>query len=793
MQTITNHISINPSIMGLSSAEVQERISKGLVNTSPDKITKSTWQIIQDNVFTLFNAFNLAIGVCIALVGAYSSLFFLAIIALNVLIGIVQEWRAKKMVENLTLISSPKTCVIRDGVSDLIANSDVVLDDVVLLDAGKQIIADAMILEGEIEVNESMLTGEADPVIKRVGDTLLSGSFVICGQCYATVTHVGLQNFATQITQQAKKHKPLNSELMKAFQKVTRITSFFIIPLGVILFCEAYFLRTDSIQSSVVTSAAALLGMLPKGLVLLTSITLAVSVVRLGKKRTLVQELYSVETFAHIDTLCIDKTGTLTEGKMEVTDILLLASDILPVSLDEMMGNFIHASQDNNATFLALHEYFTPCHTLTPVGRVPFSSARKWSALCFQQNGTLILGAPDVICPSYKLDEQAKQAQKQGARILMVAYTNQMIENYELCPATPAALLILADPIRNNVRDVLHFFTHEGLHIKVISGDNPQTVAAVAAQAGIANADTFIDASTLHSDDDLVEALDHYAIFGRVTPNQKARMVQHLQQKGHKVAMTGDGVNDVLALKEADCSIAMGEGSDAARQVSQLVLLDSQFESLKDVLMEGRRVVHNMTRSASIFYLKTLYSIMLSIVAAIANIPFPFMPIQITLMDLAIEGYPNFFMTFEPNHKPIQGQFLPTVMRRALPSALLIVIYMMISSGLSGWLGLDPMTQTTLMYDVLASCSIMLVFRTCQPFNAWRAALWLSMTIGFYAATLLFRNILHLGLLNGQALLVFVVFALLAYPLTSLLAFILKKAEPSLFKIRMKLTQKNVG
>ena len=772
------------TIIGLSSAEVRERITQGLVNTSPDKITKSTWQIIKDHVFTLFNAFNLAIGICIALVGAYSSLFFLAIIALNICIGIIQEWRAKKMVENLSLISSPKTCVIRNGDSQMIANHDVVLDDVVFLDAGKQIIADAILLEGEIEVNESMLTGEADAVIKRAGDTILSGSFVICGQCHAKVIHVGLQNFATQITQQAKKHKPMNSELMKSFQKVTRITSFFIIPLGIILFCEAYFLRGDAIQSSVVTSAAALLGMLPKGLVLLTSITLAVSVVRLGKKRTLVQELYSVETFAHIDTICVDKTGTLTEGKMEIVDIVSLAPDRLPLSFDAMMGNFIHASQDNNATFLALHDHFASQDALTPISRVPFSSARKWSAVSFDQHGTLIVGAPDVVCPSYALDAHAKQAQEEGSRILMVAYADQVIENYELCSATPAALLILADPIRKDVRNVLRFFSDEGVDIKVISGDNPQTVAAVAAQAGVSNASAFVDASTLPSDEALIAALDQYAVFGRVTPSQKAKMVQHLQKKGRKVAMTGDGVNDVLALKEADCSIAMGEGSDAARQVSQLVLMDSQFESLKDVLMEGRRVVNNMTRSASIFYLKTLYSIMLSIVAAIVNIPFPFMPIQITLMDLAIEGYPNFFMTFEPNHTRIRGRFLPTVMRRALPSAVLIVAYMVILFGLSSHFGFDSLTRTTLMYDSLASCSIMLVFSACRPFNAWRAALWGSMTIGFYVATILFKNILHLGVLHGTSLLLFLAFALMAYPLTLLLTALMKKVESLIFKKR---------
>lgn len=765
----------NETAMGLTDAQVEERIKKKQINTAPERITKTTWEIIRDNVFTLFNAINLAIGICIALVKAYSSLFFLAVVALNVLISIIQELRARRMVEELSIVSSPRTTVLRNGKKEDIANESLVLNDIIFLETGKQISTDSVVLDGEIEVDESLLTGESDALIKRIGDTILSGSFVVSGKCCAEVMHVGLDNYAAKIAQKAKKHKPVNSELMNSFRKVTRLTSFFIIPLGIILFCEAFFLRSDLIKDSVVNTSAALLGMLPKGLVLLTSISLAVSVIRLSKKRTLVQELYCIETLAHVDVICLDKTGTLTEGNMRVSNIIPLESNTFREPLEDIMADFIYASDDNNATFLALQQYF-PNGAQRPLSsRVPFSSARKWSSVSFENFGTIVVGAPEIICPDFIFSKDILNQQKHGSRVLLVAYTNDIISDSSLPILKPVSLIILTDPIRQDARETLDFFAKENVNVKVISGDHPETVSSVAQLAGVANAHAFVDASLITSKEELEIALQRYTVFGRVSPTQKADMVKLLQKNGHKVAMTGDGVNDVLALREADCSLAMGAGSDAARQISQLVLLDSQFSSMKDVVMEGRRVVNNLTRTAGIFYLKTIYSIILSVVCVIANMKFPFLPIQITLMDLAIEGYPSFFMSFESDNNQIKKAFLPTVFQKALPSAILIVLNIILIALLSPVFGFTPAIETTVMYYVTAANSIMLVFRCSQPFNKLRIFLCSTMTIGFYVATILFKNLLHVEILTGTPLLLFLVLALLSYPAASLIHWIIKK------------------
>lgn len=755
---------------GLNSKELEQCIANGDINTPPKSATRTTWQIIRDNLFTLFNAFNLIIGIGIAAVGAYTSLFFLFIIAINVSIGILQELRAKKMVEELSITLSPKTKVIRNGSQQDILNENIVLGDLMILSAGSYINSDAQIVDGEIECNESMLTGESDAILKKNGAEILSGSFVVSGKCKAKVIRVGPENYANKLTQTAKTHKPLNSELMKALKTVTKITAFFIIPIGLILFYQAFFVRGDIIKDSVVMTSAALLGMLPKGLALLTSISLAIGVMNLARKRTLVQELYCIENMAYIDVLCLDKTGTLTEGKMHVSDISIIDDSTLPKNLNDMMSDFLSATDDNNATYEALCSHFSKSSTLPNIEkRIPFSSERKWSSVSFTHNGSIIVGAPDIIFPNYNIDKNILRLQEDGIRLLMIGYTPQVVSSYNLPNIIPVALIMLSDPIRQNVNDTLQFFANEGIDIKVISGDNPKTVSAIAKKAGVKDAENFVDASSLENESDLKKALKTHSVFGRVTPSQKAQMVKLLQSDGHRVAMTGDGVNDVLALRNADCSIAMGEGSNAARQISQLVLLDSQFESVKDAMLEGRRVMNNMIRSAGIFYIKTIYSVVLSIVCILFNIPFPFLPIQVTLMDLALEGYPSFFMAFEPNYNKVKGKFLPTVLRRALPTAIIIVFGIVTVNSLYSSVGLSQSMATTLMYYITSISTIALILWCAKPLNKFRAFLMITMTIGFYFATILFKGLLHLDIINGTALIIFLLFTVAIYPLTLLM------------------------
>lgn len=747
---------------GLTQEQVQRQVAQGLQNTQQDKITRSTGQIFKENICTLFNLFNIVIAIALALVGAWSNLLFIGIIALNTLIGILQELRAKKLVDELCLLSVPVATVVREGKQQKLPVEELVLWDIMLLESGEQICTDAVVLDGEIEVNEALLTGESDAVIKRAGDHLLSGSFVISGKSTVQVEHVGSENFAARLAAQAKKHKKVNSELLRSMRKVTRFTGFFILPLGIVLFLEALFLRGDILADAVVSTAAGLLGMLPKGLVLLISIGLAVGVIRLAKRNVMVQSLYSLETLAHVDTLCLDKTGTLTEGKMSVEGVYPLGQ--CPKPFAELMGSFLHHTHDNNASFQALNQYFDKNTLHEPVQNVPFSSERKWSAMTFA-TGTLVLGAPERLMQGDMLPEVAEAVQS-GKRVLLAGWTEQAVQkNQPLPPVQPLQAIVLSDPVRKTAAETLRYFKQEGLDIKVISGDNPATVAAVAREACLDHADACIDMTGVESPADIASAAEKYTVFGRVSPQQKKQLVCALQASGHSVAMTGDGVNDILALREAHCSIAIGSGSDAARQVSQLVLLDSDFSALTEVLAQGRRVVNNITRVASVFFVKTIYSILLSIICVLFNVPFPFLPIQITMIDLIIEGYPAFFMSFEPDDRKMKGRFLPTVLRKALPNALTIVILAIILPLVLPHFALDAQQMDLLLYLLLGFVGILAVFKACVPFNKLRVFLFVTMTVGFFVAVLLFHSLLELPMLTLSILPAFLVCGVIAVAL----------------------------
>ncbi len=715
-------------------------------NKSKGMATKSTAEIIRDNVCTVFNLLNVIIAVALALVHAWSNLFFIFIIIVNTLIGIYQEIKAKKLVEKLSLLSMPVAHVLRDGRELEVHPDSVEKGDVLLLESGNVICADSRVLSGSAEINESVLTGESRPVLKRAGDDLLSGSSVISGKCRAEVIHTGEENYAAKLVSEVKKYKSANSELMSSMKKVTRITSFFIVPLGIIAFLEALLVRNMTIADAVISSSAGLLGMLPKGLVLLMSVGLAIGVIRLSKKNVLVQELYSLENLAHCDVLCLDKTGTLTVGHMEVEQVIPLGCD--KARAQQLLASYVSASEDNNATFCALKEYCAHAAPQRAFAGVPFSSARKWSSVTLENGEYLVLGAYERLGLKGDMPLQFREQMQQGKRVLFAGITRQKPQaDGELCAVEPAAAVIIADPLRKNAKDTIAYFERQGVEVKVISGDDPVTASAVAARAGIKNAQRCIDLSNA-APEDVKNAADKYTVFGRVSPEQKKLLVTALQEKGHSVGMTGDGVNDLLAMKQADCSVAIGQGSDAARQTAQLVLLDSDFAVLKDVISEGRRVVNNITKSAGVFFIKTLYSVFITLWCVIFNLPFPFIPIQITLIDLVIEGFPSFFMSLERNDKPVRSKFLPSAIGAALPNAVAVTVCCIVLTMAGTALGIEQSQIGLVTYLTLGAVSVMGVVKASLPFNWLRGGLCAVSALGYVGAVAILPNLFKLPARN---------------------------------------------
>ena len=548
-------------------------------------------------------------------------------------------------------------------------------------------------------------------------------------------------------------------------KKVTKFTSWVIIPVGIILFVQAFFFREATVAQAVVASSAALLGMLPKGLVLLITIALESGVIKLANKNVLVQELYSIESLAHIDTICLDKTGTITNGKMSVSEIKIYNEKILPHPFNNMLEAFVNGMDDTNSTFRALQEHFDGKTTYEKQDNVSFSSERKWSSISFKKEGTIVVGAPERLFQKSKDEMPARitDLQKDGKRVLGVAYTKEIISNDELPELQIVASIVLEDPLRKNAKEMLGYFKKQGIDVKIISGDNPLTVSNIAKKAGLEDYESYIDLSTISTDAEIVNLVDRYSIFARVLPHQKSIIVKALQAKEHKVAMTGDGVNDVIALRESDCSITLPDASDAAKQVSQIVLLNPDFSVLKDVLMEGRRVVNNITKVARIFFIKTIYSILLSLFCIVTNTGFPFIPIQITLIDLIIEGYTSFFITFESNKTPIIGAFLTKALTNALPFALAIMINIIILTIAGNIIGIPQTELTTMMYILIGFVSILAVQEVCTPFNKMHIFLFATTTIGFYVAALLFNKLLQLSPLNGAEIIVVCILAIISY------------------------------
>ncbi len=761
----------NSAIKGLTKKQVEERIKNHQKNSVSQSITKTRRQIFKENICTLFNLLNILIALALVLVHAWSNLFFLAVIACNIIIGILQELHAKKLVDTLSLLMRQRASVMRDGVLCSVDAQDLVVDDIMVLSSGEQILCDAVLIQGEAEINEALLSGESDPIHKRKRDQLLSGSSMISGKCYAQVVHVGEDNYANRIANEVKEFRAVNSRLLNAMKRVTKLTGYAIIPLGILLFLEAWGFRGDSIQVSVITSSAALLGMLPKGLVLLISVSLAAGVSRMAKHKVLIQDLYSLETLANVDTLCLDKTGTITTGDLAVEAIHPL-SDETETDMD-YIRSFLYYSDDNNATYQALCEKISPRAVYEPQARIPFSSLRKWSSAYFEGYGSLVMGAPEKLLEN--MDASFSSVMEEGKRLVVIGRCTQVISKDAPLPSIhPLYAIVFTDTIRPHVEETLQFFREENVEIKIISGDHITAVSAIARQAGLHNWNACLDMSGIGDDALVIDQLaEQYSVFGRVTPLQKKLLVQALQKKGHAVAMSGDGVNDMLALKEADCSIAIAQGSDAVKQMSQIVLLDSDFSALPVILKEGRRVVNNATRVAGVFFIKTTYSVLLSILCILMNLPFPFIPIQITLIDLAIEAFPSFLTMLEPDHKRVDGDFLSTVFCNALPNAFAIVFSFLAIEFMRDGFSIRYDEAVTMMYGCVAVISMLAVYHSSRPLNRLRALVCICMTAGFILAILLFHELLHITLLSLRHLVLTAILALSAVLVRQILMLLL--------------------
>ena len=735
---------------GLSDSQIQQRKGENLVNVDATIPTKSVGSIVRDNVCTLFNFVIALLGVAVLLVGEYKNLLFVAVMLINMLIGIVQEIRTKRTIDKLSLLSATGVKAIRNGIAKNIPVDEVVLDDVLEFSRGNQIVTDCIVLSGSCNVNESLITGESVSVHKKEGDTLLSGSFVVNGCCRAQVEHVGAENYVSRISNSAKTHKKGKSEIMRSINQIIKTVSIAIFPLGTILFINQLNIDNNSLKMAVTSTAGALVGMIPEGLVLLTTSVLAVSVIRLSKRRVMVQELYCIEALARVDVLCLDKTGTITEGRMELCEIIPLNKSKRK-DIEALLNDFAAALQSDGPTIEAIYQKYHLQTTMTPDKIVPFSSEKKWSGASFGEKGSLILGAPEFVLQGElgPLKECVESYSKEGRVLLFSASPNGFDENEALPKeVTPLALLLLQDVVRPDAPDTLRYFAQQGVQLKVISGDNPVTVSMIAKRVGMEQAEKYVDASTLKSEEQIQAAVEEYTVFGRVSPVQKKQMVKALQAKGHTVAMTGDGVNDVLALKEADCSVAMASGSEAARNVSQLVLLASNFSAMPQVVMEGRRAINNLQRSASIFIVKTIYSICLSLILLFLPILYPFQPIQLTLLSSLTIGLPSFVLALEPNHDRIQGDFLKNIVSRAAPTACAIVLNVILVEILAPFIGLNGQEISTLCVLLTGIIGLLHIFKLCRPFTPIRTALFVFITAALAFCIVFFREMFSLSALT---------------------------------------------
>lgn len=730
---------------GLTAEQARARAAQGLANGEPETRTKSVRQILRENLLTPFNLLNLILGALVFFAGSYKNMLFLGVAVFNTLIGTFQELQAKRTIDRLSLIAAPKARAVRDGQMVQLPVNELVLDDITVLESGNQVCADCVVLRGRCEVNESLLTGESEPVSKGEGDLLLSGSFLVSGAVRARVEHVGEENYAAAMVKNVKRPKRAVSEILTSVNRIIRFIGFALVPIGVLMFCKQVFFSQQSYRHGMVVTVGSLVGMVPEGLVLLTSVVLAVSVLRLARHKALVQDLYSIETLARVDVLCLDKTGTITEGSMELEGFVPLAGQT-EEELRSAVSALMAACGEHSPTASALREGCGAAPGWTAEHTVPFSSARKWSGAAFSGRGSYLLGAAEFILRDRfsLVRKEVERCSENGSRVLLLAHADEPLAGNAL-PSSPEplALVLLCDRIRETAPETLRYFAAQGVTLKVISGDNAATVASIAKKAGLPNAGCCADASAMTMEE-LREKAEDCAVFGRVTPDQKLALIQALQERGHTVAMTGDGANDVMALRESDCSIAMAGGSDAARAVANLVLLDSNFASMPRVVREGRRSINNLQRSASLFLVKSMFSAVIAVLFLFLTAAYPFEPIQFTLINAVTIGIPSFLLALEPNRERIRGHFISNVLRQALPGSAAMIGGIVLLLPVSALLGLDQQQLSTMAVCQTAFAGFLTLVRISLPYNVPRALLTAAMVSGFTAAVVFFRDLFSL-------------------------------------------------
>lgn len=792
-----NKDSYSINITGLTDEEVRQRVEEGLTNRADISTDKTTKEIVISNVFTYFNLIFLVITILLIMVGSFRNLTFLPIIIGNTVIGIVQEIRAKKTLEKMSLLNAPRADVIRNGSVKQISTEELVKDDVILLTAGKQICADAVVISGNIQVNESLLTGEADEVEKTEGSTLMSGSFVVSGECYARLEKVGNESYISKLSLEAKSMGGKEqSEMIRSINLIVKWVGIVIIPIGLILFWQSHFVNGESITKSVTSTVAAIIGMIPEGLYLLTTVALALSTMKLARKKVLLHDMKSIETLARVDVLCVDKTGTITEPDMKLKEIFLCKNSgadgtQTALTLDELKSlilDYANASVDNNATMLALKAYAADALTnntsalhRTAVSQQAFSSSLKYGSVTFS-DGTYLLGAPEFIMHEdfARIEEEIIPYADKGDRVLLFArYDGENVENGINGSVTPLGFVALANPIRENAVKTFEYFKSQGVSIKVISGDNPRTVSRIAIQAGIESAESFVDAATLDTEDKIADAVNKYTVFGRVTPKQKKQLVKALQAKGHTVAMTGDGVNDILAMKDADCSVAMASGSEAAAQAAQVVLLDSDFAHMPDVVYEGRRVVNNIQRSASLFLVKNIFSLLLSLFSVILMVTYPLEPAQVSLISMFTIGVPGFLLALEQNKDRIKGHFITNVMLKALPGGLTDVIAVGALVVCGEVFCISDASIGTIATLVLSVVGFMILFKISEPLNGMKYAVIIGNIAGLVFSGFFLKKLFALTDLSNICILLMIVFGFAAESLFRNLTLLVEKLRGS--------------
>ena len=754
---------------GLTNRQVQEHRDGGWSNLSVDPPAQTTKEIIHENVFTYFNLIFLVLAILLCLVGSFRNLTFLPVIIINTLIGIIQEIRSKNVLAKLNMLNAPHASVVRGGKESVVDSEELVLDDIVLFKSGNQICADAVVVEGEVRVNEALLTGESDEIIKRCGDHLMSGSFVVAGQCHARLEAVGVDSYISKLTLEAKAmQKGEQSEMIRSLDKLVKCVGVALIPIGIVLFVQGFFFNGETFRNSITSMVAAVIGMIPEGLYLLASVALAVSAMRLAKKKVLLHDMKSIETLARVNVLCVDKTGTITENSMSVKKLVptqLYDKETTP-ELEKLVGDFVKAMGSDNSTMEALKEYFKDGTGAVAVRTIPFTSATKYSGVVFEEK-SYVLGAPEFVLredyETYRLEIQTYA--KRGYRVLVFGTYEGTLEGTKLTEKVlPLGYILLANPIRKEAPETFAYFAEQGVEVKVISGDNPMTVSEVVKEAGIENAEEYIDATTLTTDEDVERAVAKYTVFGRVTPAQKRQFVQALKKQGKTVAMTGDGVNDVLALKDADCSVAMASGSDAAAQASQVVLLESDFSCMPSVVLEGRRVVNNIQRSATLFLVKNIFSFLLSLFSVVFMITYPLEPSQVSLISMFTIGVPAFFLALQPNKDLIKGHFLPNVILKALPAALtdVLAVGSLVVFGQIFAVGATDISTAATM--LLAIVGFMILYRICQPFNVFRIVIWVGCVIGLLACSIFLPDLFAITGMSTKCIMLFVVFSIATEP-----------------------------